>query len=712
MAANPAVLFERDLDQQNARSQRAYWTGHIALGFAILAGVSLTSFIYFQATDEAAHRGLLAGIAAVMAALAVLGIAVARFVGRQHWRSHFVLIASLVASLVLDLCAVLDGGLDSPVLYMSVLPLIFAGMLLSPKAVAGVGAVSVAGVVFVGITDSSISTPQENRTMFTIFVVAVVILTVLAARHRVRMQLADEQLMRNVAERYVTDGLTGCWNQHAFHELLPREVERAIRYGRPLSLIVCDVDFFKDYNDRFGHEVGDAELAQIGTDLRLVTRASDVVARIGGDEFAVLMPETAIEVGVAVAQRILADRQSRGNDAPSLSIGVTALRPDEPTSRRLFRDADQAMYDAKLAGRDRVSARDGVVPGELSERSPRVAGTNRRLLAAVRRSDLQRVEAETVLDAYLEASPVGFALVDRDMRVVRMNPTLASLSAHPSEPSGLGQRISDLIPALWSELAPHFDRALRDGLPTLNAEVTGRSAAGGSSTWLITVFPILVGNRVSTVGLVIVDITKRKRWEQTEVELTDSVVGVLAAAVEARDPYTAGHQKTVSRLAIALAQEMKLSPGDVRAIGLAAAIHDIGKMAVPAELLSRPGPLSELEMVIVRGHADAGYGIVKDVEFPWPIAEMIRQHHERMDGSGYPDGLRGDAICLGARIIAVADIVEAMTAHRPYRSALGIDAAVQEIRREAGVTLDAAVVNAFERLLAGGVLPLKSAAVA
>ena len=178
----------------------------------------------------------------------------------------------------------------------------------------------------------------------------------------------------------------------------------------------------------------------------------------------------------------------------------------------------------------------------------------------------------------------------------------------------------------------------------------------------------------------------------------DAAVRAIATAAEMRDPYTAGHQRRVAQLSTAIANELGVDPDVVAGIGVAASIHDIGKLAVPAEILSRPGFLSDLEYAVVKQHARAGHDIVAGIDFPWPVAETILQHHERLDGSGYPSGLRSDAILPGARIIGVADTVEAMKTHRPYRPGLGIDAALQEIADGRGTLFDADAVDACIRL--------------
>jgi putative nucleotidyltransferase with HDIG domain len=184
---------------------------------------------------------------------------------------------------------------------------------------------------------------------------------------------------------------------------------------------------------------------------------------------------------------------------------------------------------------------------------------------------------------------------------------------------------------------------------------------------------------------------------QTTKKLLNSLEGTIQAIarmVEIRDPYTAGHQRRVTQLACAIARRMNFSEGQINSLHLAGIIHDVGKIQVPAEILANPDGLSEAEFSIIKTHPLAGYEILKTIEFPWPVAKIIYQHHERMDGSGYPQGLSGEDILLEARVLAVADVVEAMSSHRPYRPALGIDKALSEITQKKGIFYDASVVDA------------------
>ena len=178
----------------------------------------------------------------------------------------------------------------------------------------------------------------------------------------------------------------------------------------------------------------------------------------------------------------------------------------------------------------------------------------------------------------------------------------------------------------------------------------------------------------------------------------EATVQAVATTVEMRDPYTAGHQRRVAILAVDIAREMGLPEEMIKGIHLAGTIHDLGKIRIPAEVLSKPGRLSDIEYQIIREHPQSGYEIMKGVKFPWPIADIILQHHERLDGSGYPQGLRGEQILLEAKIMAVADVVEAMSSHRPYRAGLGIDVALAEIEGNRGKTYEAKVVDACLKL--------------
>jgi len=201
------------------------------------------------------------------------------------------------------------------------------------------------------------------------------------------------------------------------------------------------------------------------------------------------------------------------------------------------------------------------------------------------------------------------------------------------------------------------------------------------------------------------EIARRKEVEQLVgassqklYQSLESTIYAIASTIERRDPYTAGHQKRVAQLASAIGKELKLPESQIHGLRLAASVHDLGIINIPAEILSKPGKLTNHEFEIVMLHPETGFEILKDIDFPWPIAESVYQHHERMDGSGYPRKLGGEEILLEARIIGLSDVVEAMFSHRPYRPALGMEAALGEIQKGSGTKYDRQIAEACLRL--------------
>lgn len=212
------------------------------------------------------------------------------------------------------------------------------------------------------------------------------------------------------------------------------------------------------------------------------------------------------------------------------------------------------------------------------------------------------------------------------------------------------------------------------------------------------------GHVIRSVGTV-QDITERVLLEKEQVKnqkrfksALKQTIQAISLTLESRDPYTAGHQKRVSQLSCAIAKELGFNQKAIEGIEMGSLIHDIGKINLPAEILSKPSRLSETEWALIQTHSEAGYAIVKDINFPWPVQDIILQHHERLDGSGYPNGIKDDEIIPEARIVMVADVVEAMSSHRPYRPGKGIDIALEEIKKNRGTLFDAKVVDACLRI--------------
>ncbi len=301
----------------------------------------------------------------------------------------------------------------------------------------------------------------------------------------------------------------------------------------------------------------------------------------------------------------------------------------------------------------------------------------------------ERMNAEQIglhtLWALVDGSPLAIFAVDRKGGILVWNQAAERLFGW-NEQDILG-RTNPIIPEGQGEEFHRLRERALAGETYTGMEVRVRRRDGALLDISVSTAPLRDASGI-IVGLmaVVADISERKRMEmalreslRTSRRLFDETVHALASAVEKRDPYTAGHQQRVSRLACAIAGEMGLPAERIDAIRSAAIVHDIGKLSIPAEILSKPGRLSEAEMALIKTHPQAGYEILAGIEFPWPIAHIVQQHHERMDGTGYPLGLEGNAISLEAKILMVADVVEAMSSFRPYRPANGIAPALAEL---------------------------------
>ncbi len=269
------------------------------------------------------------------------------------------------------------------------------------------------------------------------------------------------------------------------------------------------------------------------------------------------------------------------------------------------------------------------------------------------------------------------------------------------EPEELvGKHLAITTPASELLRALAVLKSVLSGETISNFEINQLDANGKVVPMEINSAPVRKDGKIIAVQGIMRDITERKRAEEeakrsTEklLETMENTIKAMAMIVEMRDPHTAGHQRLVTQLACAIAKKMGLSEDQISTLHLAGLIHDIGKVRVPTEILTNPNGLSEAEFNMIKTHPLVGYEILKTMEFQWPIAQIVHQHHERMDGSGYPSGLSGEDIIPEARIMAVADVVEAIASHRPYRPALGIDRALGEISQKRGTLYDPIVVD-------------------
>jgi len=322
-------------------------------------------------------------------------------------------------------------------------------------------------------------------------------------------------------------------------------------------------------------------------------------------------------------------------------------------------------------------------------------------------------EREQWLSTILTSIREGVIATDAHGRITFMNPLAVKLTGWP-EAKALGQPLSKVVKIIDETTQKAIKIPLKDIRSGSQFVFPPRCLLVHPKGHLIPIAPLVapIENEkqiISGVVLTLADITAQRKAEEEQLKslekMTKAMIGTiqaLASTIEMRDPYTAGHQRRVALLSSAIGEKMKLPQETIDAIKLAAEVHDIGKIHVPAEILSKPGQLSDLEYNIIKTHPQVGYEVLRNIEFPWPIAEIVHQHHERLDGSGYPRGLKNGQILLEARIIAVADVVEAMASHRPYRPAKAIQEALQEIRRNKGKLYDPEVVEACLSLFKEG----------
>jgi PAS domain S-box-containing protein/putative nucleotidyltransferase with HDIG domain len=276
-----------------------------------------------------------------------------------------------------------------------------------------------------------------------------------------------------------------------------------------------------------------------------------------------------------------------------------------------------------------------------------------------------------------------------DYRFLAVNPAFETITGLSAE-RVVGQTVMQILPDIDSFWLETYGRVATTGEP-----VTFERYEQVLQRYFRVSAYKTQDHRFATI---FTDITEAKQAEERRLAaVTDSLLS-LATAIEMRDPYISGHQIRVTDLACAIGQEMGLPQEAIDGIRLGGILHDIGKIAVPTEILSKPGKLSEYEFAIIKNHPTTGYEILKNIDGPWPLAQIVLQHHERLDGSGYPQGLKEEEIILEARILAVADVVEAMASHRPYRPALGIGAALEEIARNKGILYDPQVADVCTKL--------------
>ena len=507
------------------------------------------------------------------------------------------------------------------------------------------------------------------------------------------------------------DSLTGCLNHAAFQARLREEISRAERGAEPFTLALLDLDSFKQVNERDGHLAGDAVLRGVGDVLRQTLRLHDQIARFGGDEFALLLPATDRVVAQAIVDRALAALGATplpGGGMLAARAGVATWNwGDQATS--LLERADTALRAAKRDGRRRQVDDAGTAPAPVpsaihdpERRARRLAVVGELGAKLSRMLDATTIVATAVADARrgLEYSRCAI---------------LRAEEGGPEEIAAAGN-LKDHPPIA------EVERCLNERRPVL----IGDGDAGMSSRLIV---PIYVGSELW--GAIDVASSAPGAFDAVEAkllqrladhvgaalrsaglyeELEQTYVGTasaLAAALEAKDDYTHEHALSIARLAVAVGRRLGMDEGSLRDLRYGAIFHDIGKIAIPDAILHKPSELSESERAVMERHPIVGEQILAPVPFLSGVREIVRHDHERWDGRGYPDGLAGEAIPIGARIVLVVDAYHAMTSDRPYRARLPEERAHEQLRSGAGSQFDPAIVDAFLAILdeSGGNTP-------
>ncbi len=384
----------------------------------------------------------------------------------------------------------------------------------------------------------------------------------------------------------------------------------------------------------------------------------------------------------------------------TLSSTVTMLKETEGKLVSLNRNLEKTV-DNRTQELEKINAR---LMGEITDR---------------KRKEAALLESEELSASLLNYSPNAILVANPDTSIKYVNFALEQITGY-----SLVEVINRRAPYPWWEKDENL-LTTSEFYELVNTEGTSKREQlfrkkNGELLWVEVNMTSVFGEKGLKYSIANwVDITERKKAEaareETEVLLTETnkklketlnnVVASMAKVVETRDPYTAGHQERVARLAVAMAQFMGLPAEQIKGVEVAALMHDLGKIDIPAEILSKPSQLKKNEYRLIQDHSHAGYEILKNIDFPWPVAQAVLQHHERIDGSGYPQGLVGDEILLEARIIAVADVVEAMSSHRPYRPSLGLKRSLAEVAELKGIAFDADAVNACLALFSNGESP-------
>ncbi|HKP91935.1 MAG TPA: HD domain-containing phosphohydrolase [Thermoleophilaceae bacterium] len=506
--------------------------------------------------------------------------------------------------------------------------------------------------------------------------------------------LANARLFEAQQELASRDPLTNLLNHREFHESVAREIERCRRHGGEFSVALFDLDAFKAINDGAGHAEGDRVLRAIGHAIEGSCRASDLAFRVGGDEFALLLPVTAAENATTAAVR--ARTAINAQVHVGTSYGVASWPVDGEMKDELLATADRRLYAMKGTAAPGVLERPiravaGPPPAEAgSEHRRRLAFAHRLSTELMPLRESDEIGRATVAEL---TSGFGYgmaALHKRDEQGLLH--LVASAGEHADVDHEVNWRVARtgeaaIVPSTGSD-------QLRSGLAIpirVAGRVWGVLDLYSHSPNAFEADDLLLGDTVAVqVGAAL---HRAELIASIETSFM-TTLGTLCDVLEAKDSYTADHSGSVAELSERVAARMGLEGDEVRAVRYAGLLHDIGKVGVRTELLAKPGRLTREEFDEIKEHAALGARLLEQIPFFENVHPLVRSTHERWDGDGYPDGLSGEAIPLGARIIGACDAFHAMTSERPYRAATSREVALTELRASAGTQFDPAVVEA------------------
>jgi diguanylate cyclase (GGDEF)-like protein len=508
------------------------------------------------------------------------------------------------------------------------------------------------------------------------------------------------------------DALTGLANRRALDERLEAALREAAAVEQELTIVLFDLDDFKRFNDSGGHAAGDAVLAQVARAATRVLRVGEELFRVGGDEFAVVVDGGA-EAGAQVADRIQGalQAQTRGGSLPTISAGVATYPHDATGGAALVAAADGALYASKRRGKSRVSStrpRGGASAGErgLGDPGPRVlfVDDDPSLLTLLRTTfelvDIEIADATTAADALaaIAARPPDVVVLDIGLPDIDGLTLCRRLKDDPATDWIGIVLLTGAEDAEASARRAGADALLRKPFSPLELLAAVERLAGGLSAG-----PFDGGRGVPSdeqLLLYAADLRRLLEIERGRQALLQrtyrQTVTALAGALESKDFGTATHSQRVQRYAVELAQAIEPNLLLDPSVEYGFLLHDVGKIGIPDRILQKPGPLDDSELRLMRTHTLLGEQLLRDVELLHGDGlKVVRGHHERWDGLGYPDGLAGKEIPLAARIFTVADVLDAITSDRPYRAARTWDEAAAEILAGRGRQFDPDVVDAF-----------------